>query len=444
MIERFKNFIQSENLFQSEDKVLLAVSGGIDSMVLVDLFNQLDVSFGIAHCNFQLRGADSDGDEQLVKETAEDLLVPFYSVKFETEVYLKEKNISLQMAARELRYEWFIDLMQKENYKFLATAHHCNDGLETVLLNLTRGTGIEGMHGILPKSNHLIRPLLFASREEIKAYAEENDIEWREDSSNVSVKYKRNRIRHKVMPELKKINPSLEVSFQETLKKMSGVEAVFFKAIENWKNEVCEKKGDEIWISLGKLKSDPDLTIKLYYLLKNYSFNFRQITQIEKLIHEKAGKFISSITHQIIRDRKYFILAKKKEVNSFEKLISENSIEISIPGYELSLTRSDKSENTSFSKDKFLAQFDAELLAFPLKIRYWKSGDYFYPLGMKNRKKLSDFLIDIKMPIHRKNEVMVIESEGKIIWVLGERMDNRFKITEETKQITQIRLKPVS
>lgn len=440
MIERFKNFIQTENLFQPDDKILLAVSGGIDSMVLVDLFNQLDVSFGIAHCNFQLREADSERDEEFVKNTAGELLVPVYTVKFETVSYQKEKNISLQMAARELRYHWFQKLMQKENYKYLATAHHCNDSLETVLLNITRGTGIEGMHGILPKSNHLIRPLLFASKNEVMEYAEENEIEWREDSSNSSVKYKRNRFRHNIMPELKIINPSIEVSFKETVKKMSGVEAVFFKTIEAWKKAICKQKGDEIWISLDEIKSDPDLTIKLYYLLKDYNFNFRQIEQIEKLIHEKSGKFISSVTHQLIRDRGNFILVEKKEIPIVEKLISEDCSELSISGLKLKIEQEDRSEQTTFSKDKLLAQFDFESLSFPLKIRHWKTGDSFYPLGMKNKKKLSDFLIDIKMPIHKKAEVLVLESGGKIIWVLGQRIDNRFKITDKTKKITKIEL----
>ncbi|MBX2841205.1 MAG: tRNA lysidine(34) synthetase TilS [Flammeovirgaceae bacterium] len=440
MIERFKNFIQTENLFQPDDKILLAVSGGIDSMVLVDLFNQLDVSLGIAHCNFQLREADSERDEEFVKNTAGELLVPVYTVKFETVSYQKEKNISLQMAARELRYHWFQKLMQKENYKYLATAHHCNDSLETVLLNITRGTGIEGMHGILPKSNHLIRPLLFASKNEVMEYAEENEIEWREDSSNSSVKYKRNRFRHNIMPELKIINPSIEVSFKETVKKMSGVEAVFFKTIEAWKKAICKQKGDEIWISLDEIKSDPDLTIKLYYLLKDYNFNFRQIEQIEKLIHEKSGKFISSVTHQLIRDRGNFILVEKKEIPIVEKLISEDCSELSISGLKLKIEQEDRSEQTTFSKDKLLAQFDFESLSFPLKIRHWKTGDSFYPLGMKNKKKLSDFLIDIKMPIHKKAEVLVLESGGKIIWVLGQRIDNRFKITDKTKKITKIEL----
>lgn len=429
MLNEFLAVVEKHKLFKPNDKLLVAVSGGVDSMVLLDLLKKGEFNVTVAHCNFKLRGADSDGDEKFVKDTSENLGLNCLTESFDTKKYATDNSISTQMAARELRYTWFDELMDENNFKYLLTAHHLNDSLETSIFNFTKGTGVAGLRGILVKKDKLVRPMLEFTKEEVVDYAEQNNMKWREDVSNSSIDYKRNFIRKKVVPLLKEVNPSLESSFLLTAKRLQSLESLLEKQILEFKG-AFELEGDHIFIR--KVQFQKQEWVVLESVLKEYGFNHDHLQSTLDILNEDvpSGKQFESHTHSMNVDREHIIISPKFQNEDVLVEIREEE-EGTLNGV---IVGGKVSDDLSYSIDPQAAKLDFDLLKFPLRLRYWREGDRFQPLGMKGKKKLSDFMIDAKIPLNLKKRVMVLLSENKIVWVVGHRIDERFKITPGTKK----------
>ncbi|MEQ8242607.1 tRNA lysidine(34) synthetase TilS [Fulvivirga sp.] len=429
MLNEFLAVVEKHKLFKPNDKLLVAVSGGVDSMVLLDLLKKGEFNVTVAHCNFKLRGADSDGDEKFVKDTSENLGFNCLTESFDTKKYATDNSISTQMAARELRYTWFDELMDENNFKYLLTAHHLNDSLETSIFNFTKGTGIAGLRGILVKKDKLVRPMLEFTKEEVVDYAEQNNMKWREDVSNSSIDYKRNFIRKKVVPLLKEVNPSLESSFLLTAKRLQSLESLLEKQILEFKR-AFELEGDHIFIRKAQFQKQEWVVMES--VLKEYGFNHYHLQSTLDILNDDvpSGKQFESHTHSMNVDREHIILSPKFQNEDVLVEIGEEE-EGTLNGV---IVGGKVSDDLSYSIDPQVAKLDFDLLKFPLRLRYWREGDRFQPLGMKGKKKLSDFMIDAKIPLNLKKRVMVLLSENKIVWVVGHRIDERFKITPDTKK----------
>ena len=467
LLNLFKSFISKENLFQPKDKLLLAVSGGVDSVVLCELCNQAGFDFVIAHCNFQLRGEESERDEKFVKDLAAKYNKEIFVKKFETEKYAADNKVSVQVAARELRYEWFGEIVNGEwsmvnddrNPGFpihhspftihIVSAHHLDDNIETVLMNFFKGTGIAGLHGILPKQGKIIRPLLFATKEELKQFATENNLQWVEDSSNESDKYSRNYFRHQVIPLIEKIYPGAINNLSSNINRFRDVEILYQQSILQHKKKLIEKRGNEIHIPILKLKKSEPIKTIVYEIIKDYGFSSHQVDEAINLLDSESGKYIQSSSHRIIKNRNWLIISPNNlkeaeniiidEVGSWQLAVGKLHLEIlSTTKHKLSEVKSRKVSGLQTTNQ--LAQLDADKIKFPLLFRKWKQGDYFYPLGMKKKKKLGRFFIDNKLSKTEKENISVIEMNKKIIWVVGMRIDDRFKISEQTKNVLLIRL----
>lgn len=432
MLDQLLNYISSQKLFQPEQRILLAVSGGIDSMALMHLFLQTDFNFAIAHCNFRLRDGESDKDQLLVETVAKKNKISCHVNSFETEAYSKTHGISIQMAARDLRRAWFNELLLSEGFDLVATAHHLNDSMETMLFNIAKGTGIAGLNGILPRKDTYIRPLMFASREMIVSYAQANKIAWREDGSNSSIKYHRNLIRHNVLPELKKINPNLEETFSQSMKKIQASERIYRSVIENYKRKFMEKTRGGVRIEKRQLESIDEVQIILFEVLHEFGFNFFQVDDIIRGLNGQSGKSFYSQNYQLVIDRTYIFISKLGNNKIMEAVIEQGSALVEFDKDRLAFEKIDRRE-VEFSEDKNTAFLDFAALNFPLKIRRWKHGDQFVPLGMRHKKKLSDFMIDEKIPLNLKNQVLVLVSGENLVWVIGHRIDERYKITNQTE-----------
>lgn len=434
MKQLFLNFITHKKLCTASDRVLLAASGGIDSMVMLHLFQQNGFNVSVAHVNFQLRGKESDEDEQFVKAYCEQNSISFFTQRFDTEEFAAKKSLSIQMAARELRYSWFNELTEANGFDFVATAHHLNDSIETSLLNFVRGSSIEGLDGIAPKNGKLIRPLLFATREQIESYAKENKISWREDSSNASDDYQRNFIRHKVVPLLNELNPSLNNSFQDAVEKIAGANELMELGIRHWREQLESRKEDQILLSKSGFDGFHNPGGLLWNLIKQYGFNLDQCKQIIKALHGQPGKRFSSHEFELVVDREHLILSHhERELQ--EIFIEKDQAKALLGKYVLKIA---ETESKSISKDPFVANLDAEKIRFPLMWRKWRAGDSFHPLGMDHKKKLSDFFIDQKISLTDKESITVLESGGEIVWVIGYRIDDRYKISESSSRVVKI------
>lgn len=440
MINQFKKFIDAEKLIQTGASVLVAVSGGIDSVVLVHLLSQLKADFAIAHCNFQLRGEESNLDEQFVKELASTLKVECFTERFKTTEVASTEKISIQMAARKLRYDWFEKIRTENNFHAIATAHHRDDSIETVLMNLIKGTGIHGLHGILPKQGKIIRPLLFAGKNEIRKYAEENKIVFREDSSNQKTNYERNLIRLKVIPLLEEINSAFKETFQTNIQHFTDAEAVYDFAIKNFSKKLLKQKKNSFIIDIAALLNAQAPETILFELLHQFGFDEKVVLQIFSSLKSESGKEFISSTHRIIKDRKKLFITHIETTDAIHFLIEKkNSQKIKIAETEIEFRIKTES---SRNRDG-LIELDADKISFPLILRTWKAGDYFYPSGMKmKKKKLSNFFVDLKIPLHQKEKQMVLQdASDKIICVVGLRGDERFAVTVRTKNYYSIRSK---
>ena len=437
MLEEFKTFIEKNGLFKPEEKVLLAVSGGVDSMLMAYLFHQCKYRFSIAHCNFQLRGKESDLDEELVGLAAKRYKVQFFTNRFDTQNYARENGISLQMAARELRYEWFDQLLAEGECEYLATAHHLNDSFETALFNLVKGTGMAGLKGIVPKNQYRIRPLLFTNKKEIGFFAARQGIAWREDQSNSSVKYHRNLIRHEVIPVLEKINPDLINSFGQSSTKIAAAVNIVDRNIEALKEKLIKAEGKDFLIDKKALAAEHEGSFLLSEILKSFGFNFSQARDIYNRL-ETVGKRYLSEGYQLNIDREQMIISPVSKEPSGTMLIDADQQTVDCREFNLLLNRA-SAAGFSIPEDKNIAALDLEKLKFPLKVRPWQKGDWFMPLGMRHKKKLSDFMIDEKIPLNLKSRVMVLKSADDIVWVIGFRIDDRYKITGDSRQVFVIK-----
>jgi tRNA(Ile)-lysidine synthase len=439
MYNRFLKYISAEKLFGRHEKLLLGVSGGVDSVTLLHLINRLGNEFAIAHCNFNLRGKESDEDEKFVKSLADENGIKCYTNSFATADFALENGISIEMAARKLRYDWFEKVRQQGHFDLIAVGHHLDDVLETFILNLSRGTGIRGLSGIKPKTGYIVRPLLFANRNEIETYAEENELSYRFDSSNDDIHIKRNKVRHQILPLFDELNPSFRNNLQRTIQNLNQTETVFLNKIEEIRFQIMKEEGN--WITIDKLKLSflAPVSIYLFELLRPFHFNSDTVENIIELLYGNPGNQFFSATHRLIIDREKLIITpienpvqelfyiEKDQEKVFDPIELTVSVESYLPGYKI-----------PDSND--IAVFDLEKINFPLVIRKWQQGEYFRPLGMKDFKKLSDFFIDEKFSIPEKENTWVIASDNKIMWIIGKRIDDRFKITQTTRLILRMRI----
>ena len=433
-------FIQKYSLLQKNEKALLAVSGGVDSMTMTHLFHKLGYNFGIAHCNYQLRGASADEDELLVKKTAEKYNVPFHSIRFDTKKIASQKKESIQMAARELRYNFFHTLILSNSYDKIVTAHILEDVLETIFLNITHGTGFMGMLGIKPIQEHIIRPLLWIDKETLQKYAVENNIQWNEDASNSEQYYQRNKIRAVVIPLLKSINPGIHFTLPNTLERIWDTGKWFIHQRNLLEKESTYIRDEYIYLKLHFFHNENK--VFLYEVLKKYtSLNYSLFLNIWKSTCKKnVGKIFKTSEYEICLDREQIIIKKikKNEIPIPISIQSEDTIVED--SHFLLYCSSYKKDNNSFiqNADKNIAFFDYDTLIFPLQVRKWKKGDKWKPLGMNGHKKVSDVLIDKKIPLSQKSDVYVVLSEKTIIWVMGIQISNSYKVNTDTKNILQI------
>ena len=428
MKNKVQNFIAEKSLFNKEDKLILGISAGADSVCLMHILLVLGYRFELAHCNFNLRGNDSDEDEVFVRQLAKDYQLKIHVKHFDTQSYVVQNKISVQMAARDLRYAWFHNLLVSESAKYIAVAHHANDDIETFFINLLRGSGIKGLLGIKEKTEKIVRPFMAVSRAEIIQFLKENDISFREDSSNASPKYLRNKIRHELMPLLSKMNPSIQQTITHEIKILEGVAQIYYAKIDEVRKQLIQNKDGIIQLKIEALLELNPLHNYLYELLIPYGFS--TIESIAKSLHAQSGKQFFSNTHQLVVDRKYiFISTLKKEDVVFQILEGDSTLEKPITmNLKTTLVK-------DIIMDSKIAQLNFHKLKFPLTLRKWKEGDKFIPFGMQSFKKLSDFFIDNKFSIFDKNNQWLLCSGNEIIWVVGHRIDNRFRIQSTTKKL---------
>ena len=428
MKNKVQHFIDEKLLFTTEDKLILGISGGADSVCLMHILLALNYSFELAHCNFNLRAEESDADEVFVKELAKKYQLEIHIKQFDTLEYASKNKISTQMAARDLRYAWFDDLLNKTNSKYIAIAHHENDDVETFFINLVRGSGLTGLLGIKEKNNAVVRPLLSVSRLDIEQYLNEKGLLFREDSSNASLKYLRNKIRHELMPLLTEMNPSIQDTIKGEIKILEGVSQIYTTKTEEIRKELMQEKNGIVKFKISDLLALNSLQNYLYELLNPYGFV--TIDAIAKTLQGQSGKQFFSATHQLVVDRKYILISPVKIENEVF-VITEKTVDLLIP---LSL-KFKITADKNIVLDSAIAKLDFEKLKFPLTLRKWQEGDKFMPLGMKKFKKLSDFFIDNKFSILDKQEQWLLCSGDDIVWVVGCRIDERYKLETDTKKV---------
>lgn len=444
VLEQFKkNWKKNFSSIQPKNShLLLAVSGGVDSVVLTHLVAAIGFDFTIVHCNFQLRGNESNNDELFVQSLGDKYSKQVLVNHFSTQQYADEQKTSIQVAARELRYHWFEELSQNSSYLNckIVTAHHADDNIETVLMNIFRGTGISGLHGILPIQKNVLRPLLFTNKESIIAYANDQHLNWVEDTSNSSDKYTRNYFRHHVIPIVKEVFVNAEANLLANIERWKEVEQVYSQSIELIKLKLLEFKGNEIHLPILKLQKQAPLNTIVFEIIKDYGFTAAQVKDVIQLLHTDNSNFVASLSYRIIKNRNWLIIAPINNIAVKNILIESNETAVIFEAGTLGLKLLD--ESTAYTDNNCLVQLDANLVKFPLLLRKWKIGDYFYPLGMQKKKKINRFLIDKKLSTTQKEKVWVIESNQKIIWVVGQRIDNRFKLLNSSKKILQLQFLP--
>lgn len=438
MLEQFLHHIARCELFDRRHRILLAVSGGIDSTVMVRLFRQAGFAAAIAHCNFRLRGEAAEDDTRFVRKLSEDNDMEFHLTAFDTERVAHERRISIQMAARELRNAWFEELRRDYRYDVVATAHHLNDALETLLLNLSKGTGMDGIAGIPVKHQFFVRPLLFASRQQIEAYANRESLTWRDDSSNDTDDYQRNIIRHHVVPVLKEINPNLEGTFSDSLFRLRATREFARGYLKEFNVRNMYYDGRHVLIRRAEVSNHSFGSVILWELLKDLGFNFDQCRDIAENDHQSGAAFVSS-SHQITIAGDELVLSSISEKSAASVEIGRDTRRAEREGMSVN---AEVKEGSDFDRnsDRAIAHMDLDKVEFPLVWRAWKDGDRFVPLGMANHKKVSDFLVDEKVSLPDKSHVTVLESGGEIVWVVGMRLSEKVRVRESTKHMLVLRV----
>ncbi len=457
LLNRFQQSIHQQNLFSTKDQLLLAVSGGVDSVVLTDLCHKAGYKFSIAHCNFQLRGEESETDEVFVRSLGEKYQLEIKVQRFDTEQYAAANKLSIQEAARVLRYDWFEELVNQELLSrqteasdglkithhspliiHILTAHHADDNNETLLMNFFRGTGLHGLTGIPVSYGQIKRPLLSFTKQELLAYAEEYQLKYREDSSNRSSKYTRNFFRNEIIPAISKVYPQVKENLGDNINRFKEIEKLYNLSTQLLIKKLCRVKGNEIHIPVKQLMQYRNRAL-IYEIIHPFGFSEKQVDELQKLAASESGRFIDSpVLHfRIVKNRHWFIITPVQSTASATIVIEEKDATVLFEAGSLSIKRSDAAK-TELSTSNDTAMLDADKIIFPLLLRKWKTGDYFYPLGMKKKKKLARFFIDQKLSKTDKEKVWVIESNKKIFWVAGHRIDDRFKISPSTKKVLKI------
>ncbi len=432
MLTNFKNHISNTFPALKGKKILIACSGGLDSVVLSRLFKELNYDISLAHCNFSLRGKESDEDEKFVILLADKLSIPIFNKKFNTKAYKIKHKLSTQVAARQLRYQWFEEVCTEHSFDYLATAHHLDDDLETFLINLSRGTGLRGLIGIPLINDKIIRPFLNFPRADILQYAKEKNSPWREDSSNQTSDYLRNKLRIEVIPRLKEVDHNLLNGFHQTQKYLNDSMALVNDYMALIKNLVVDETEDGFEIDVLKLQDLPNTNALLYELLA--PFGFTAWDDISDLLTAQSGKQIFSESHRILKNRKSLLLVENSFVHNEETYtIKESDTGIDTP-INLKIEQVDKTSDYTPS----IVYLDLQKLNFPLQLRKWREGDSFYPFGMKGKKKLSKFFKDEKLSLVAKEKTWVLTSGNHIVWIVGMRSDHRFKVENQTKKILKI------
>jgi len=434
MLQKFKQHLHQNFPFLEDSKLLIAISGGIDSVVLAHLCSQLNLNFSLCHCNFNLRGQESDDDEAFVTSLAKTLKTLVYTTSFETEKYATKNKVSIQVAARDLRYTWFYKLLDANQYDYVLTAHNTNDNLETFIINLTRGSGLEGFTGIPPVNQKSVRPLLAFSRDDITLFAIKNGIVWREDRSNASIKYVRNKVRHKVIPILKELNPHVLESFQNTIEYLNESQSIINDALKNITANVVSYENDVLKISCKEIDKLSNKKAYLYQLLQGYGFT--AWNDIVDLISAQPGKQIFSNTHRLLKDRNFLILTTINKSQSIKGpiLIDQKVSEITNP---IKLTIQNTDDYTSKNKEQII--IDKDLVNYPLSLKKWHHGDAMYPTGMKGSKKISQLFKDNKLSLLDKEKIWILaDAKDHIIWVIGLRQDRRYLANKTSKNRLKI------
>lgn len=439
LIKGFREFNSRQRLFATDDRILLAISGGIDSVAMLHLFLGLNNQIAVIHCNFQLRSSDSDEDEAFVRNLCSMNNLPCFSRRFNTLQFAEENNLSIQLAARELRYAYFEEIRQQEGYDRIAIAHNSDDSIETFFINLMRGTGIKGLTGIKASSGRIIRPLLFASRNQIVEFAKEIKMLHRLDKSNLENKYKRNQVRNELMPLLENMAPSFRKTMLEVLHKLDGTNRIYQERIEELMKDLVQDAENFQFIDMDSLKKKPYSDIVLPELLRKFGFSADICQQIILNLDSESGTTFLSPTHRLIKDRNRLLLTGRSSAEDEVFYIDENIPVIELP-LVLRFFNESRSSGYRIPREKDIACIDKDKLVFPLMLRHWKNGDYFRPLGMEQMKKLSDYFIDEKFSIPEKEQAWLLLSDGKIVWICGHRLDERFKISESTRNILRIEM----
>jgi tRNA(Ile)-lysidine synthase len=440
--QQFEAYVSHHQLFQKQHHLLIAVSGGADSVVLCELCHRAGFNFTIAHCNFHLRNEESDRDEAFVKQLGLYYHVEVLVKHFDTMTIAAREKKSIETIARELRYGWFSELLQKHNpvLHWLLTAHHAQDNIETVMMNFFRGTGIAGMHGILPKNGQIIRPLLFAKKQDILEFANAHALRYETDSTNAQNDFTRNFFRNQLLPNLQQVFPEVEKNILYNIQRFTEAELLYHQAVELHKKKLMLIKGDEVHLPVLLLQKTKPLHTILYEILKPFSFSSHQTKEALQLLESETGKFVLSATHRLLKNRNWLIIAPLANPAMQPVVIQSGDEILHTPIGTLQILHK-KMVDTTLVPQPETAQLDAAEISFPLLLRKWKTGDYFYPLGMGKKKKISRFLIDCKIPLHQKENVWVLEAGKKIVWVVNHRIDNRFKLKATTEQVLQITLK---
>lgn len=433
MLSSFQQHLQTQFPFLAQAKLLVACSGGLDSVVLLQLCKLAHLDLAVAHCNFQLRGLESIQDQQFVQDLCLDLQLPFHTTHFDTKAYAQDAKCSTQMAARDLRYDWFAELAQEFHYDYILTAHHADDALETFLINLSRGTGLDGLVGIPSVNENIIRPLLVYSREQLHAFAQEQGYTWREDSSNASDHYLRNAIRHHIVPQLKSIQPNFLQAFLLTQSHLQDSQSLVQDALDMAYEYVVTELSDRLQIDLEKLLEYENYTAYLYGWLNDYGFTAWD--DVYHLVHAQSGKKVLSPNFTLLKDRTTLLLyANETERGEDVYYINKQTTEITLP-----ICLQFSNQSTAKNDSKSVIFVDADLLQFPLVLRRWKTADVIYPAGMKGQsKKISKFFKDEKWAQIDKEKAWLLCSKDQLIWVVGHRQDERFLATHQTKNTIQI------